>query len=365
VVAEQNGTVDMLSLDSTTGEFQVTQVLTALNGTPSDPSALEILESGARLQVVVSSAGLDDLFVFATPETSEPPPAPPLPSPPGETINPDTLLPPPPPVATVLEATAPQDTSLALVLTLMAGALTGGETGAREADNGRPEPLPAPEAEALLAENLSGGDNESEDDGSDAEASPHAGGIGSGADQGLRQLDLYERRTVPDAGEPQSRNTPEAAPALREWAVAAAEATAEMLPSWLADKVRAFFGVSDSLPVRGESEVPSGDTQAAPSPDAPGLTPEMIRESGSPSVRAADPPGPEGTPEVPPGEGVCGELEAVGDELSAPAKREWPAEKEWLLALAVGGVSWHLQQRPSLHRDKRDAAASSRRTPTS
>jgi FG-GAP-like repeat len=64
VAAEQDGAVVLLELGSGSSLFQLGQPLAPLTGIPSDPSALAVLEGQFGLQVFVTSAGQDRVYLF-------------------------------------------------------------------------------------------------------------------------------------------------------------------------------------------------------------------------------------------------------------------------------------------------------------
>src|SRR5207244_12872703 len=59
-----NGTVSFLTLDMTTETYIAGEPLTPLNGMPSEPSALAVLESGSGQLVLGTSEDEEQLFVF-------------------------------------------------------------------------------------------------------------------------------------------------------------------------------------------------------------------------------------------------------------------------------------------------------------
>jgi len=128
VAAEQDGAVVLLEQGPGSSFFQTAQSLTGLTGTPADPSALAVLETQAGLQVYVTSAGQDGVYLFV------PLPGALLPgSPSGPTLPP--LTPGPPTLVTVALGDAP----LAVGVILTGGLLFA------------PEGPPAPESQGLPA----------------------------------------------------------------------------------------------------------------------------------------------------------------------------------------------------------------------
>jgi hypothetical protein len=128
VAAEQDGAVVLLEQGPGSSFFQTALNLTGLTGTPSDPSALAVLETQAGLQVYVTSAGQDGVYLFV------PLPGAQLPgSSSGPTLPP--LTPGPPTLVTVALGDAP----LAVGVILTGGLLFA------------PEGLPAPDSQGLPA----------------------------------------------------------------------------------------------------------------------------------------------------------------------------------------------------------------------
>jgi hypothetical protein len=106
LAAKEDGTVVLLAASSGSS-LQPVQTLAPLTGIPSDPSALAVLENASDIEVLVTSAGEDQLFVFGLPA--------------GLTLP---VLAPGAPVAV---AEIPSEAPLALVVTLEGGVLPGGE----------------------------------------------------------------------------------------------------------------------------------------------------------------------------------------------------------------------------------------------
>jgi hypothetical protein len=106
MLALRDGAV--VELNPATGAVQRFQSLT---GIPSDPSALDVLQGESGLQVLVTSAGEDQIFVFGVPGVSV-----------------ASVVPPPEvPSSPTVEVTPPDEGSLTLVVTLVAGPLPGDE----------------------------------------------------------------------------------------------------------------------------------------------------------------------------------------------------------------------------------------------
>ncbi len=92
VVAFSDGTVAELAPD-VTGQLAMASIFDPLTGLPPDPSALAVFDTGTGIQVFVTSAGEDLVFVFA----------------------------PPSPTGPVTEVTTSEGSPLTLVITLLAG----------------------------------------------------------------------------------------------------------------------------------------------------------------------------------------------------------------------------------------------------
>jgi hypothetical protein len=208
VVAEEGGTVVLLEPVPGSSAFQSVQVLTPLTGIPSNPSALAVLEDADGLRALVTNAGLDQLFVYGS--------APPEPLP-VVLAGPSGVLLPPAAGGPVAEATALGEAPLGLVVTLTAGLLPAGPSGAAN---------PAAVAEATPAVALvTPHDSDEADDEETAE--PPAGSsmppsdFELGIDEVLRGLDLYRK---PDGGGPDgasSRRLPREGPGTDGLALAA------------------------------------------------------------------------------------------------------------------------------------------------
>ncbi|MFO0929315.1 MAG: FG-GAP-like repeat-containing protein [Gemmataceae bacterium] len=108
VVVLANGRVDLLQ-PTDQGTFSVAGELVGLNGLPSDPSALAVLETESGFQVLVTASGSDQLFVFELPSAEGAG----NPGGPGE-------------VAVVAETSSLDGESLVVVVTLLAGGLAEG-----------------------------------------------------------------------------------------------------------------------------------------------------------------------------------------------------------------------------------------------
>jgi hypothetical protein len=149
VAALQNGTVEQFAFDATTGTLGAGQELTPLTGVPTDPNALAALPTPTGTEVLVTSAGEDQLFVFGleagggggsapgspgAPGNPSPPPTPPAPEPPP--------LGPSPPGPPVTVGQPSPEAPLVLVVTLQA---------ASPAEGGPELPPPQAEEAAVVA----------------------------------------------------------------------------------------------------------------------------------------------------------------------------------------------------------------------
>jgi hypothetical protein len=155
VLADATGALALLRFNLVTQHFDALGDLTPLTGIPSDPSALAVLESETGTQVLVTSAGQDQVFVFA--------------------IGPPDLSVPLPAPAPLAEATAPADQPLTLVVALVGINLPTGEA----------EPPEAPVQP--------GGDGEADEEPSANPPDSSASEIGPDVEDALRSLDLYRR----------------------------------------------------------------------------------------------------------------------------------------------------------------------------
>jgi hypothetical protein len=163
VAAEAGGLLALLA--PVANGFEMTQSLIPLTGVPQEPSALAVLETASGLQVLVTSAGQDTIFVFAPQPQS---PEIPGPAAPAQPVSVPSAL-----------AEAP----LVLAVTLTAAALNEGNSGAVTAL------LPAVSLTAVAGV---GGEGEEEGagepvsliDGRGTETRP-------GLDEALRKLKLY------------------------------------------------------------------------------------------------------------------------------------------------------------------------------
>ena len=110
VFAEQGGAVEMAGPDFASGAINDIVPLEALDGLPTDPSAMAELDNG---DILVTNQGSDTIYQFAA-GPFEPPPA--------------ISLPPQTAEDTLVETTTPGDASLVVIVELAAGILTGSET---------------------------------------------------------------------------------------------------------------------------------------------------------------------------------------------------------------------------------------------
>jgi hypothetical protein len=175
------------------GGLVVDRTFQSLTGIPSDPSALAVLQSESGLQVLVTNAGGDRVFVFGIPGLPESPTLPPAEAPTGP----------------VVEVTPPEEGSLTLVVTLIAGPLPEGAVVAEVQQPAGPAanllaaagPVAAP-----LANLSAGGAQESLAElvaPADGSSRPGAGGIDP--EQKLRDSDLYQPTPDPDRTGPSTR----------------------------------------------------------------------------------------------------------------------------------------------------------------
>jgi hypothetical protein len=168
VAALDGGTVLDLRPDGS-GSLTVAATFQSLGGIPSDPSALELLETATGPQALVTEAGGDRVFVFALPQEA------PVGS--GVSLEPEA------PSTPTVEVTASSSGTLTLVATLVADVLPQGEAAAVPGAAAPPEPGPSPER-------VAGGDELGTAD--ETVVAKTADGIGLDVDEKLRRLDLYE-----------------------------------------------------------------------------------------------------------------------------------------------------------------------------
>jgi hypothetical protein len=201
VAALDGGTVAELHADPVSGLYSIASTFEPLTGIPSDPSALDVLETASGLQILVTNVGEDQVFVFV-PEVPSPavvPPANPPSQPPGGPAV--TLAEPPPSSGFMVEVTSSPEAPLTLVVTLIAGITPAGQQplSAEAATVVAPESADqAPVTNtAALPTGLGGGD---ELDDSSELAGPLPGGVEGGinVEEKLRQLDLYDHARNPD-----------------------------------------------------------------------------------------------------------------------------------------------------------------------
>jgi hypothetical protein len=132
VVAERGGTVAVLQVNADDTAAQEVATLATLGdtGVPSDPSALEVLNSAVGLEVLVTTAGSDAVFVFG-PSLAAP------------LAAQDVSLPGLVPGGALPEATSPGGAPLAVVVTLAAGLLPA-ETAPANTTPGDTFPISTP-----------------------------------------------------------------------------------------------------------------------------------------------------------------------------------------------------------------------------
>jgi hypothetical protein len=360
VAAFQGGTVERLHLNPLTGTYGFEGTLTPLDGLPPDPSALAVLETASGPEVLVTSAGEDQLFIFevpglveVTPEF-EGPPVIPLPE----------LLPPAGPVA---ESTVPSEAPLVLVFTLQASGLTeegsnpvaggdempasgttdrnpaesptaavqesGDEAVASGSTDRNPSDLPAAAVEA-------GGGDEGAPGGAMAWAD---GEVGPTLDDALRELQFYRPTDEQDPANPLSRKDPPHGQDHGERVLAA---------------LLGEMGDEHLLPAEQGSEPPQ---PAGPDMNPPpvvaradGATGDLVWVEGLPWQRAVACPGPvtaQTTPSAADPQAVLTPPEAVA---AAPGQdpgdillldQRWDAYRACLTALAVGGLAGWARER--------------------
>ena len=206
VVAEQNGGVEMLRSEAE-GQFQPVEAFGSLDGTPESPSALQVVETPSGQQVLVTSAGLDKIFVFTvlSPE-------------PSAVRLPPMIVLETQPSSLVVSTSAPREAPLVLVATLVADTLSAesirvSPAGALEGENAGESPALLVQAspqtqvageggEAPLAAGLAAA----------GQPGPAAGPAEPGVDGGPPEVDLYRPTEVPRPMPSLSRRSVPAAP---------------------------------------------------------------------------------------------------------------------------------------------------------
>ena len=176
VVALDGGTV--VDLAPSGGGMAVDQTFLSLTGIPSDPSALAVLQGESGLQVLVTNAGGDRVFVFGIPGLPESPTLPPPEAPSGPTV----------------EVAPPVEGSLTLVVTLIAGPLAAGDMAAADMPQaGAAAPAPA-------ADPAGGGPGAGAEEVAAApgDGNPRPGEGGIDLEEQLRGIDLYQPTPDPD-----------------------------------------------------------------------------------------------------------------------------------------------------------------------
>ncbi len=192
VVAEEGGTVALLEPVAGSSLFQAAQVLAPLTGIPSDPSALEVLETADGLRVVVTDAGQDRLFVYGLGPAAA-----------GVAVPPEIVIPPLTAGGPVAEATTPSEAPLALVVTLTAGLLPAGPVAGPAPDAGAGQEV------SLLASRAGTADDATEQS---ADQNAPESDFGLGVEEMLRQLDLRPRPDRRGPDDPFSRLVPRPEP---------------------------------------------------------------------------------------------------------------------------------------------------------
>jgi hypothetical protein len=184
VVAALDGG-EVVDLAPVGGGLVVDAALLSLTGIPSDPSALAVLQGESSLQVLVTSAGGDRVYVFGIPGLPESPPLPPAEAPPGPTV----------------EVTPPAEGSLTLVVTLIAGPLPAGDAAAAEV------PAAGAAAPAPPADPAGGGPGAGAEEmaAGAGDGGPRPGEGGIDVDGQLRGIDLYQPPPNPDRPGPSAR----------------------------------------------------------------------------------------------------------------------------------------------------------------
>ncbi len=178
VAALEGGTV--VDLAPSGGGLVVERTFLSLSGIPSDPSALEVLQSASGLQVLVTNAGGDRVFVFGIPGLPESPALPPAEVAAGPTV----------------EVTPPVEGSLTLVVTLIAGPVpAGGAAVADTPQDAGPEPAEPVEAAADVVRDAGGTEQVVAAAGDDG---PRPGEGGIDVPEQLRGIDLYQPPPEPD-----------------------------------------------------------------------------------------------------------------------------------------------------------------------
>jgi hypothetical protein len=188
VVALSGGGVEQLAFDPALGNFNIEESLAPLNGVPSEPDALEVLQGASRLEALVTSAGSDQIFVFGLPEA----------------VSQAALVALPPPVlgAPVVSATTPtgavagRPEAFLPVVTLLTGNLAPGESSPGPAAAAEEASVAVGATNRFVTDLLSPtdptqGDEEGEAPGPDQPPQKESG-LGPDVEEGLKKLDLKE-----------------------------------------------------------------------------------------------------------------------------------------------------------------------------
>jgi hypothetical protein len=195
VAALAGGTV--VELTPQDGALAIERVFAPLSGIPSDPSALQVLQGETDLQVLVTDAGGDRVFVFGIPGL---PLSPPLPA--AEV-----------PSEPVIEATPTTASPLTLVLTITFGGFadqTAASTVPPISDllseaASNPGAAGPPTGEAPLARLVDPGEVIAQDEPLTERSAPVIGPSGINEAEKLRSIELYEPPEIPDRSVPASQ----------------------------------------------------------------------------------------------------------------------------------------------------------------
>ncbi len=294
VVALDGGTV--LDLAPANGGLAVDQTFQSLTGIPSDPSALAVLEGESGLQVLVTNAGGDRVYVFGIPGLPESPPLPLAEVAAGPTV----------------EVTPPVEGSLTLVVTLIAGPLPAGDVVAAEV------PQAGAVAAAAPPDPAGGGPGEGAEEvtAAPADSGPRPGEGGIDLEEQLRGIDLYQPTPDPDRPSVTARVPP--GPGQWDGVPMALALASGQAPASVAHPAR-----------------PPADPQPVEWWTAPA---EGVRAIGA-------------DPEV---HEQIGASEAIDDVFVLPPSG-WDAERPRLLALTLAGFAWCAWADSLLDHERRDA----------
>ena len=223
VAALAGGTV--VELTPRDGLLAIERIFAPLSGIPSDPSALEVLQGETELQVLVTDAGGDRVFVFGIP---------------GLPLSP-SLPPPEAPAGPVVEATPTTESPLTLVLTISLSGVADQTTVSNAppiADLlSEPPTNPGVAVSEPVARVVDPGEVIAEDESLPERSIPAVGTSGINEAEKLRSIDLYEspenpERTVPASGIPAQPDSvvpiPESEKVEPERPIPSAEKTGEV-----------------------------------------------------------------------------------------------------------------------------------------